>query len=64
MVQGDGSSYEKDTADGAGRAYPLPPNAGPQWHGPPQLVQRGGVEGVYCRAAVELYSYTALYSAV
>ena len=26
--------------------------------------QRGGVEGVYCRAAVELYSYTALYSAV
>jgi hypothetical protein len=23
--------------------------------------QRGGVEGVYCRAAVELYSYTVLY---
>ena len=39
MVQGDGFSYEKDTADGAGRAYPLPPNAGPQWHGPPQMVQ-------------------------
>ena len=31
---------------------------------PPCLIQRGGVEGVYCRAAVELCSYTALYSAV
>ena len=39
LVAGDGISYEKDTADGRGRGYPLPPNAGPLWHGPRPLVQ-------------------------
>ena len=39
LVSGDGVSYEKDTADGHGRAYPMPPNAGPLWQAPVPLVQ-------------------------
>ena len=38
-LQNDGKQYEAQTADGIVRAYPMPPNQLPRWHGPANLQQ-------------------------